>query len=147
VARYDAARDRDRREADDADDDAGYERRDRDRESDQNGERVLLPLDVRPGDASVYVDGAFRGTGRELRQLRLTPGRHRVEVVRPGFRTIERDLDVRSGERANRDIDLDRSGGRVRADHRLTGAGRARAPVAFWLGPLQRQDATEPQSH
>jgi hypothetical protein len=109
VARYDAARDRDRREADDADDDAGYERRDRDRESDQNGERGLVHLDVRPGDASVYVDGAFRGTGRELRQLRLTPGRHRVEVVRPGFRTIERDLDVRSGEDANLDIDLDRS--------------------------------------
>ena len=82
---------------------------DRDRRADQGGERALVRLDVRPGDASVYVDGAFRGTARELRQLRLVPGRHRIEVVRPGYRTMERDVDVRRGENVDVAIDLDRS--------------------------------------
>jgi hypothetical protein len=96
-----------REAGDEDDDDAGYDGRDR--EADQRGERGLVRLDVRPADASVYVDGAFRGTGRELRQLRLTPGRHQVEVVRPGYRTIAREVDVRSGEDTDLDIDLDRS--------------------------------------
>lgn len=53
-----------------------------------------LRLDVEPEDASVYVDGAFRGTGREATSLSLAPGRHRVEVVRPGYRTDERDVEI-----------------------------------------------------
>jgi hypothetical protein len=89
-------------------DDEDYED-DRDLRADQDGERALVRLDVRPGDASVYVDGAFRGTGRDLRQLRLVAGRHRIEVVRPGYRTVERDVDVRRGETVDVDIDLDRS--------------------------------------
>jgi len=104
-ARYEP---RERHQADDdEDDDAEYDNRDRD--SDQNVERGVVRLDVRPADASVYVDGAFRGTGRELRQLRLTPGRHRLEVVRPGYRTIDRELDVQRGEATDLDIDLDKS--------------------------------------
>jgi PEGA domain len=86
-----------------------YEGDDRDRRYDQRGDRGLVRLDVRPGDASVYVDGAFRGTGRELRQLRLTAGRHRIEVVRPGYRTIDREVDVREGQTMDIDIDLERS--------------------------------------
>ena len=84
-------------------------RYDNERASDQRGERGLVRLDVRPADASVYVDGAFRGTGRELRQLRLTPGRHQVEVVRPGYRTIAREVDVEGGADTDVTIDLDRS--------------------------------------
>jgi hypothetical protein len=93
----------------DEDDDYESDEGDRDREADQGGDRGLVRLDVRPADASVYVDGAFRGTGRELRQLRLTPGRHRVEVVRPGYRTVEREVEVRRGEAQDVEIDLDRS--------------------------------------
>jgi hypothetical protein len=101
IARYEARRER---EEDDYEDEE-----DRDRYSDQSGERGVVRLDVRPGDASVYVDGAFRGTGREVRQLRLTPGRHRIEVVRPGYRTVEREVEVRRGGVEDLDIDLDRS--------------------------------------
>ena len=43
-----------------------------------------------PGDATVYVDGAFRGTAREVDDLGLTPGHHRIELVRPGFRRWSR---------------------------------------------------------
>jgi hypothetical protein len=42
----------------------------------------------------VYVDGEFKGAACQVRSLELPPGRHRIEVVRPGFRTEERDVDV-----------------------------------------------------
>ena len=61
-----------------------------------------------PADASIYVDGVFRGTGQDLRRLNLPAGRHRVEVVRPGYRTFERDVEVRAGETEEVDIALDR---------------------------------------
>lgn len=80
----------------------------RDRRSDQDLDRALVRLDVEPPDASVYVDGAFRGTGRELRRLRLVPGRHRIEVVRPGYRTVEREVEVRPGQTLDLEIDLQR---------------------------------------
>jgi len=53
-----------------------------------------LHLSVEPVDASVYVNGEFRGTGREATALALAPGQHRVEVVRPGYRTAEREVEI-----------------------------------------------------
>ncbi len=38
-----------------------------------------LRLSVRPGDAVIYVDGEFRGPGRQARRLELPPGRHSIE--------------------------------------------------------------------
>jgi hypothetical protein len=68
-----------------------------------------LRLAVSPADASVYVDGDFRGTVRQLRRLRLSPGKHRVEFVRPGYRTMEREVEIRAGRATELQIDLDRS--------------------------------------
>ena len=73
------------------------------------GDAGTVRLDVRPADASIYVDGAFRGTARDLETFRLSPGRHRVEIVRPGYRTVERDVEVRPGETTDLRADLDRS--------------------------------------
>ncbi len=56
-----------------------------------------LRLEVRPLDASVYVDDRFRGTARQARALTLPPGHHTIELVRPGYRTEHRDLDVVPG--------------------------------------------------
>lgn len=67
-----------------------------------------LRLDVRPGDASVYVDGEFRGTAAQLGELTLPTGPHRIEVVRPGFRTEERDVDVAPGSSRAVTIELPR---------------------------------------
>jgi hypothetical protein len=67
-----------------------------------------LNLRVQPEDASVYVDGAFRGNGHEAAALRLAPGRHRIEVVRPGFRTSEQEFDVAPGEPTQLSITLER---------------------------------------
>jgi hypothetical protein len=96
--RYEGRDDREREE--DGDEDAGP--------ADARGDRGTLRLRVEPTDASVYVDGVFRGTGR-LRALRLPAGRHRIEVVRPGYRTIERDVEVHPGREAEVEIQLERS--------------------------------------
>ncbi len=75
----------------------------------QGRERGTVRLDVTPVDASIYVDGMFRGTGQDLRRLNLPPGRHRLEVVRPGYRTLERDVEVQAGETEQVQVDLPRS--------------------------------------
>jgi hypothetical protein len=104
---------RDRRRDDDRDrrDDDRYGSRD-DRGDDSwpaRAERGTLRLDVSPADASIYVDGMFRGTGQDLRRLTLPAGRHRLEVVRPGYRTVERDVEVQAGEDEEVDVELPRS--------------------------------------
>jgi hypothetical protein len=80
-----------------------------DRRGPPRGDAGTLRLDVRPGDTSIYVDGAFRGTARDLDGVRLSPGRHHIEMVRPGYRTLERDVDVRPGETSELRADLERS--------------------------------------
>ena len=102
--------DEDRRRGDDdgRDDDrydGGARGRDDGREQ---GDTGSVRLQVTPSDASVYVDGEFRGSGRQSANLRLRPGRHRIEVVRPGFRTVERDVEVRSGGSTDLDFDLEK---------------------------------------
>jgi len=67
------------------------------RDADRDTGRIRL--EVRPDDASVYVDDEFRGTARETRSLTLPAGRHRIELVRPGYATERREVDVASGER------------------------------------------------
>jgi hypothetical protein len=56
----------------------------------------LLRLVVTPEDASVYVDGRFFGSAKQTGDLELAPGPHRVEIVRPGYRTVERDVVIES---------------------------------------------------
>lgn len=67
-----------------------------------------LRLHVEPLDASVYVDGEFRGTGKDVGALELPVGTHRVEVVRPGFRTWDRQVDVPEDQPAVVEVDLGR---------------------------------------
>jgi len=67
-----------------------------------------IRLRVKPDDASVYVDDGFRGSSQGMTSLRLAPGRHRVEVARPGFRTAERQVEVEAGRTVDLDIALER---------------------------------------
>jgi len=64
-------------------------------------------FEIQPFDASVYVDGEFRGKASQLTRLQLPAGRHRVEVVRPGYRTTETVITV-EGEAKKLVIKLDR---------------------------------------
>ncbi len=111
---------RDRRERD------SWRERDRDRErrrargedarrdddedvADKPGDAsATLDLDVTPEQAAVYVDGSFRGTGQDIESLSLPPGRHRVEVVAPGYRTFDREVDVKAGETEELNVELAR---------------------------------------
>jgi hypothetical protein len=68
----------------------------------------VLRLTVVPDDASVYVDGSFWGTARQSRSLELSPGRHRIEVVRPGYRTFERDVEIEAGKPTDLDVTLEK---------------------------------------
>jgi hypothetical protein len=73
------------------------------------GERLgEVRMNVQPADATVYVDGEFRGTARETANLVLPSGPHRIEIVRPGFRTETREVDVRAGETQAVVVELDR---------------------------------------
>ena len=65
-------------------------------------------LEVVPDDASVWIDDQFRGPARDLARLVLPPGRHRVEIVRPGFRTATQELDLRPGTSSALRIALER---------------------------------------
>ena len=78
---------------------------------DARAEPGLVMVTVEPDDASVYLDGRFLGTGRELAALRsglmVDPGEHRLEVVRPGRQSAERTIDVESGRLLHVQIELD----------------------------------------
>jgi hypothetical protein len=78
------------------------------REDPRGAATAELRLDVQPDDASIYVDDEFRGIARRLPSLRVTPGRHRVEAVRPGFPVAERRVEVGPGETVSVQIDLER---------------------------------------
>jgi hypothetical protein len=67
----------------------------------------LLKLSVRPDDASIYIDGEHRGSAREVRNVELPAGVHLIEVVRPGFATYEREVEVPADESVEVEIELE----------------------------------------
>jgi PEGA domain-containing protein len=64
----------------------------------REGDTGRVRLEVRPEDASVYVDDEFCGNAGEARFLTLPPGRHSIELVRPGFEVARREADVVTGQ-------------------------------------------------
>jgi len=54
-----------------------------------------VTVDVVPADATVYVDGRARGTGRTI--IRLSSAPHRIEVKRQGFRDWSTTITPRPG--------------------------------------------------
>ena len=75
---------------------------------DGRAEAGELQLTVLPEDASVWIDGEFRGAARAVERVALPLGRHQIEVVRPGFRTATRVVDVQRGSTASVHIELTR---------------------------------------
>lgn len=73
---------------------------------DLRGDPGRLHLVVQPEDASIYLDGRFLGSARELAGLHggllVDPGEHTLEVVRPGFSPRQVNFEVDEGE----DLDL-----------------------------------------
>jgi len=75
-------------------------------EANQDAGRIRL--EVRPEDASVYVDDEFWGNARETKFLTLRSGRHSIELVRPGFEVARREVDVVRGETSDVLVELRR---------------------------------------
>jgi hypothetical protein len=78
--------------------------------------RGFLKIYVSPSDAAVYLDGEFLGRGDELARLHgaipVAAGGHRIEVVRPGYRSRMENVDVGDGQQpAEVRIDLERERG------------------------------------
>jgi PEGA domain len=106
--------------SDDADDDRSADEADDDsaedappahmatRQPDRAGADATLRLTVVPDDASIYVDGRFYGTARDARRVEVAPGKHKIEAVRPGYRTFEKDVEVAADDTANLDVTLER---------------------------------------
>jgi hypothetical protein len=69
-------------------------------------EGAVVRITVHPSDASIYADDEFRGSGQEVQRVHLTAGPHRIEVVRPGYRTVERDIEVRPDDTRALEITL-----------------------------------------
>lgn len=68
----------------------------------ERGERGALEFRVTPENASVYVDGEFLGTGRELAQMErgfaVGAGEHTVEVLAPRHAPRTLTVSVAAGE-------------------------------------------------
>jgi hypothetical protein len=70
----------------------------------------VVNLHIQPRDATVYVDGEYRGSGRDLAELRLAAGHHKVELVRPGFQPLEKDFELRADEPIDLELSMERAG-------------------------------------
>jgi hypothetical protein len=96
-----------------------HEDRNDDDQADGRGSRssgAHLRLSVEPEDASIYLDGKFVGTGSDISLLQaglpVAPGTHRLAVVRPGHRAVEKEFDVKAGGDIQLDIELESGSGR-----------------------------------
>jgi hypothetical protein len=70
-----------------------------------------LRIHAEPADSAVYLDGEYLGLGADLGRihgsLAVSTGTHRVEVVRPGYASAVRTIDVEVTEPASVEITLE----------------------------------------
>ena len=61
-----------------------------------------VSFEIQPSDAQIYVDGRYVGTVGQFsptsQPLGLTVGRHHIRITAPGYRAMEFDADIVSGE-------------------------------------------------
>ncbi len=64
--------------------------------------RARIVFRIQPGDAAVYLNDSFVGTGEELstlaRGMQVLPGQHTITVSRPGMKNEERTVVVGPGK-------------------------------------------------
>ncbi len=75
--------------------------------------RSRLLFRITPGDAAVYLNDTFVGTGEELstlaRGLQVPPGQHTITVSRPGLATREQTVVVGPGKSETVEIALEKN--------------------------------------
>src|ERR1700687_2173263 len=71
---------------------------------------ATLKVDVQPGRAAVFVDDAFLGHAGELggafHSMLISPGKHRIKVELPGYRTFETEVNLLAGQKSEIKTDL-----------------------------------------
>jgi hypothetical protein len=61
-------------------------------------EPVNVTLEIEPKEAAIYLNGKFWGISPEsgaIDNLRLEPGKYTLEVVKPGYQSIKKELAVK----------------------------------------------------
>ena len=63
-----------------------------------------LKVDVKPARAAVFVDDRFLGHAGELggkfHSMTLNPGKHRIKVELPGYKTFEMEVNLIQGQKS-----------------------------------------------
>ena len=63
-----------------------------------------LKLNVEPGRAAVFLDGKFVGHASEFggsfKSMLISPGKHRIKVELPGYRTFETEVNLLAGQKS-----------------------------------------------
>jgi hypothetical protein len=70
-----------------------------------------LRIHAEPADSAVYLDGEYLGMGADLGRihgsLAVSTGTHRLEVVRPGYASMVRTIDVGETDPASVELRLE----------------------------------------
>jgi hypothetical protein len=65
---------------------------------------ATLKVTVQPGRAAVFLDDKYIGHASELggavHSLLVSPGKHRIKVELPGYRTFETEVDLLRGQKS-----------------------------------------------
>jgi len=65
---------------------------------------ATLKVTVQPGRAAVFLDDQYIGHASELggavHSLLVSPGKHRIKVELPGYRTFETEVDLLRGQKS-----------------------------------------------
>jgi hypothetical protein len=63
-----------------------------------------LKINVQPKRAAVFLDGSYVGHASELggkfHSMLVSPGKHRIKVELPGYRTFETEVNVLAGQKS-----------------------------------------------
>ena len=59
------------------------------------GATGLVKVTAQPEGADIWVDGAF--VGNAPAQLKLAPGKHRIQVIKEGYKNWEKEITVMAG--------------------------------------------------
>ena len=65
---------------------------------------ATLKVDIRPSRAAVFIDDAFLGHAGELggafHSMAISPGKHRIKIELPGYRTFETEVNLVAGQKS-----------------------------------------------
>lgn len=71
-----------------------------------------LIINIKPSDASIYLNGKFFGVapaGGKITNLRLKSGKYLLEVVKPGFKSFRKLLNLTGQKSIQVDISLEKN--------------------------------------